>query len=994
MLNGRLRSAVMVAGVGLGWTLIAPQAATAQCTYYLSASTVDNVSDAGASGSLSVAWSQPQLPLDVDLLCGDSWVAGSNVNWISLRTSLTNNAILYYTVDANPTASARTGTITVSGQTVTIEQLTGCPSSPQVSPTSLSFTSAGGSKDVTVQEAAHCRYAVSDNQPWISVPTTVSGNGRVRVTVPSYDGTRPGFGTVTIGTQGVPVRQDPPLIIENTPPVAADDTATTQTNTPVAISVLANDTDADNDALTVAAVVRAPAQGTAVVNAGAQTITYTPPTNWTGVTTFTYRVTDGSRTAVATVTVTVNSRPNHSPVAVDDSATTQMNTPVAISVLANDTDADNDSLTVAAVVQAPAQGTAVVDTGAQTITYTPPTNWTGVATFTYRVTDGSRTAVATVTVTVRSGPSINNGPVAVDDTATTQMNTPVAISVLANDTDAENDSLTVAAVVQAPAQGTAVVDTGAQTITYTPPTNWTGVATFTYRVTDGSRTAVATVTVTVPRANRPPTANAGVNFTVAVGHTALLNGAASNDPEGFPLLYEWTQTSGPDVTLFNNRSLQYRTNAEQYAVFLAPATVADTDLEFSLVVTDEQDATSEAATVTVTLLGAVLTQHRDRLLADWASRDGRSGNACAEWGKLYPSEKMIFIWNTHRLHVTNMLSEVTRLYAIYGMSTLYSGNDLCGGGESNRMFMSMTPELRDKLVSVLRDNTSVLPLWRPSRDSVCGVLNFVPVISTVADALFPCPHPPYSHQVETNLGSPRGQINFWAQDVVAVSREYGFGSGGGFEHCGEERLVVNRVDVCSTGDQCSGSGPYPHCATHYSDTVIADPSRYSRGPASARVTITDALSFEMDQDYGFDHKSNPACNGMQQTYSDTKGDPNWSWNPTACGGTTPATGKAVTTPSAGSPRAVYITDLRDRVDALRGRFGLAAFTWTDATITPEVTPVKAVHLTELRAALNGAYRAANRDVPAYTDPVITPRVTPIRLVHMTELRRAVVALEP
>ena len=85
--------------------------------------------------------------------------------------------------------------------------------------------------------------------------------------------------------------------------------------------------------------------------------------------------------------------------------------------------------------------------------------------------------------------------------------------------------------------------------------------------------------------------------------------------------------------------------------------------------------------------------------------------------------------------------------------------------------------------------------------------------------------------------------------------------------------------------------------------------------------------------------------------------------------------------------------LWDRVDALRVRHDLAAFTWTDATITPEVTPVKAVHLTELRTALNEAYRAANRDVPAYTDPVITPRVTPIRLVHMTELRKAVVALE-
>ena len=245
-------------------------------------------------------------------------------------------------------------------------------------------------------------------------------------------------------------------------------------------------------------------------------------------------------------------------------------------------------------------------------------------------------------------------------------------------------------------------------------------------------------------------------------------------------------------------------------------------------------------------------------------------------------------------------------------------------------------------------------------------------------------------------GSPRGQIQFFIDpDKLSVTRQY-WGVGDDFRPlpCGVDSLLLNRADVCPEGTSCLGSGAYGGCATHYSDRIDRDPrAPYQQGPERQVVTITDPLSFEMDQDYGTFHKSNPACNGMQQTYSDTKGDPNWSWNPTACG-STPPTENAVTTSRAGSPRAVHITDLRDRVDALRGRHDLAAFTWTDATITPEVTPVKAVHLTELRTALNEAYRAANRDVPAYTDPVITPRVTPIRLVHMTELRKAVVALEP
>ena len=86
----------------------------------------------------------------------------------------------------------------------------------------------------------------------------------------------------------------------------------------------------------------------------------------------------------------------------------------------------------------------------------------------------------------------------------------------------------------------------------------------------------------------------------------------------------------------------------------------------------------------------------------------------------------------------------------------------------------------------------------------------------------------------------------------------------------------------------------------------------------------------MDQDYGVSHRSAPHCNGMRSTYSYSYGRPNWGWRPSGCSPVTVpeadpddpfATGLTVTI------RADDIMVLWDRVDALRVRHDLAAFTW-------------------------------------------------------------------
>jgi VCBS repeat-containing protein len=97
----------------------------------------------------------------------------------------------------------------------------------------------------------------------------------------------------------------------NDAPVALDDEATTGEDTPVTIDALANDSDAEGNAL-VATVVAGPAHGTLVVNAG-QTFTYTPDRDFNGLDRFTYVVNDGlvdSSPATVSITITaVNDAP-------------------------------------------------------------------------------------------------------------------------------------------------------------------------------------------------------------------------------------------------------------------------------------------------------------------------------------------------------------------------------------------------------------------------------------------------------------------------------------------------------------------------------------------------------------------------------------------------------------------------------------------------------------------------------------------------------------
>src|SRR5207244_3575371 len=184
-----------------------------------------------------------------------------------------------------------------------------------------------------------------------------------------------------------------------------------------------------------------------------------------------------THTAPSSITITAV---NDAPVAVNDAVTTAEDTAVSGNVLANDTDVDAGTTLTASLAASPAHGTVTLAANGA-FTYTPAANYNGTDSFTYKANDGtvdSNTATVTITVT-----AVNDAPVAVNDAVTTAEDTPATIAVLANDSDADGDALTVSIGSQ-PSHGTATVNAD-QTIAYAPAADYNGSDSFTYAVNDG-----------------------------------------------------------------------------------------------------------------------------------------------------------------------------------------------------------------------------------------------------------------------------------------------------------------------------------------------------------------------------------------------------------------------------------------------------------------------------------------------------------------------------
>jgi cysteine-rich repeat protein len=427
---------------------------------------------------------------------------------------------------------------------------------------------------MSVQGATNGTVSMAGTAVTFTPAANYSGMASFQYTV--GDGMATATATVAITVGGV-----------NDAPIAVDDTAVTPEDVPFAIGgavLVANDTDTENQTLTVTAVGNA-THGTVMLAGG--TATFTPAANYSGPATFEYAVSDGAATATGRVAVAVVPV-NDAPVAADDTAATSEDTAIQLTssaLIANDADVDGPGLAVTQVGNA-ASGTVVLMGGIAT--FTPAANFSGAGSFEYTVSDGTDTDTGRVAINVIA---VNDPPVATDDTAAIAEDTQLVIapaSLIANDTDVDGPSLVVTQVGGA-TNGTVVLMGG--TVRFTPAANYSGAASFTYTLSDGTAIDTGVVAVNVTPVNDAPIAVDDVNAVMSGGSVVIPKAA---------LLANDTDVDGPALAVTAVQNAVHGTAVlGATTVTFTPAAGYSGPASFDYVVSDGM--ASDVGTVAITV---------------------------------------------------------------------------------------------------------------------------------------------------------------------------------------------------------------------------------------------------------------------------------------------------------------------------------------------------------------------------------------------------------
>ncbi len=170
--NTTTRSGILTIG---GQTFMLNQeAASPTCTFSLNP-TSQNVSSVAGSGTINVT-----------AAAGCAWTAVSNANWITVVSgaSGTGNGAVGFSFQQNPNTTPRSGTITIGGQTFSLNQEAASSTCDySLSSASGSLSANGGTLNVSLATGATCPWSVVvPSAGWVEFNSPLNGTGPATIT--------------------------------------------------------------------------------------------------------------------------------------------------------------------------------------------------------------------------------------------------------------------------------------------------------------------------------------------------------------------------------------------------------------------------------------------------------------------------------------------------------------------------------------------------------------------------------------------------------------------------------------------------------------------------------------------------------------------------------------------------------------------------------------------------------------------------------------------
>lgn len=388
--------------------------------------------------------------------------------------------------------------------------------------------------------------------------------------------------------------------------------------------------DADRDPLTFA-VGKAPARGTASVEAASGRFTYAPDVDQHGTVTFVLRMSDGTVDVDVPVTVIVEPV-NDAPTATDDEESTREDVPLQAKLTGQDP--DKDPLTFALAAR-PAHGTVEIDGAKGTYVYTPARDFAGQDSFGFTVSDGKLSAKGRIALNVLN---VNDPPAVGALTLEGVEDKPMAGKLSAKDGDGDAITFKIASDAK---HGEAEVDTDSGAVSYTPAADFNGVDSFVVEASDLSGGVPAVVKVTIKPVNDPP--EAGADLTKGAEDQPIVGKLHGSDIDEDKLRYTLTKAprSGK-VDVESDGSFRYQPNPDfhgedgfAFEVSDGTARAAGT-MQLELKAVNDAPRTSDVAVAGAEdsgIKGAVLGTDIDRDALTYAvAKQGTKGAAVIDEG--------------------------------------------------------------------------------------------------------------------------------------------------------------------------------------------------------------------------------------------------------------------------------------------------------------------------------------------------------------------------